>query len=99
MDKNLQFITFLPLSVILIFGSITSGISVVEVIGASGLNVYVDLQHDKTGSAELCVYSDAEDLDCKDINLSNYSSPYESGPWIFSPGSVGVGKEFTVCVT
>ena len=66
---------------------------------SSGLKVFVNLYHNARGSAELCVYYLFQDLGCKAINLSDYSSPVKWGPWTFSPGIVKVGKTFTVCVT
>jgi hypothetical protein len=68
--------------------------------GTAGLKVFVDLYHNRRGSAELCVHSFAQDLGCKTINLSQYpSSPVRSGPWTFSPEIVEVGETFRVCVT
>jgi hypothetical protein len=69
--------------------------------GAAGLKVFVDLYHNRRGSAQLCVYSTYEDLvSCNTINLSQYpSSPVRSGPWRFSLEMVEVGETFRVCVT
>jgi hypothetical protein len=67
--------------------------------GTAGLKVYVDLYHNRRGSAQLCVSSTYEDLGCKTINLSQYPSPVRSGPWTFSPEMVEVGETFRVCVT
>jgi hypothetical protein len=68
--------------------------------GTAGLKVFVDLYHNRRGSAQLCIYSTYEDLGCNTINLSQYpSSPVRSGPWTFSPEMVEVGETFRVCVT
>jgi hypothetical protein len=61
--------------------------------------VFVDLYHNRRGSAQLCVYSTYEDLGCKTINLSQYPSPVRSGPYTFSPEMVEVDETFRVCVT
>jgi hypothetical protein len=61
--------------------------------------VFVDIYHNRRGSAQLCVSSSYEDLGCKTINLSQYPSHVISGPWIFSPEMVEVGETFRVCVT
>jgi hypothetical protein len=66
--------------------------------GAAGLKVFVDLYHNRRGSAQLCVYFTYEDLGCRTINLSQYPSPVRSGPWTFSP-EIEVGETFRVCVT
>jgi hypothetical protein len=66
----------------------------------AGLKVFVDLYHNRRGSAQLCVSSTYEDLGCKTINLSQYpSSPVRSDPWTFSPEMVEVGETFRVCAT
>src|SRR5215217_782107 len=68
--------------------------------GTAGLKVFVDLYHNRRGSAQLCVSSTYEELGCKTINLSQYpSSPVRSGPYTFSPEIVEVGEAFRVCVT
>src|SRR5215217_2856844 len=67
--------------------------------GTAGLKVFVDLYHNRRGSAQLCVSSTYEDLGCKTINLSQYPSPVRSGPYTFSPEMVEVGETFRVCVT
>ena len=67
--------------------------------GTTGLKVFVDLYHNRRGSAQLCVSSTYEDLGCKTINLSQYPSPVRSGPYTFSPEMVEVGETFRVCVT
>ena len=61
--------------------------------------MFVDLYHNRRGSAQLCIYSTYEDLGCKTINLSQYPSPVRSGPYTFSPEMVEVGERFTACVT
>jgi hypothetical protein len=67
--------------------------------GTAGLKVFVDLYHNRRGSAQLCVSSTYEDLGCKTINLSQYPSPVRSGPYTFSPEMVEVGETFRVCIT
>jgi hypothetical protein len=67
--------------------------------GTAGLKVFVDIYHNRRGSAQLCVYSTYEDLGCNTINLSQYPSPVRSGPYTFSPEMVQVGESFRVCVT
>lgn len=68
--------------------------------GTAGLKVFVDLYHNRRGSAQLCVYSTYQNLGCNTINLSQYtSSPIRSGPYTFSPEMVQVGESFRVCVT
>ena len=68
--------------------------------GTAGLKVFVDLYHNRRGSAQLCVYSTYQNLGCNTINLSQYpSSPVRSGPWTFSPEMVEVDETFRVCVT
>jgi hypothetical protein len=46
--------------------------------GTAGLKVFVDIYHNRRGSAQLCVSSTYEDLGCKTINLSQYPSPVQS---------------------
>jgi hypothetical protein len=67
--------------------------------GTAGFKVFVDLYHNRRGSAQLCVSSTYENLGCKTINLSQYPSPVRSGPYTFSPEMVEVGETFRVCVT
>jgi hypothetical protein len=68
--------------------------------GTAGFKVFVDVYHNRRGSAQLCVYATYEDLGCNTINLSQYpSSPVRSGPYTFSPEIVEVGESFRVCVT
>ena len=67
--------------------------------GTSGLKVFVNLYHNGTDFAELCVYSYKEDLGCDRINLSGYDSPIQWGPRNFSSGIVEVGESYIACVT
>ena len=67
--------------------------------GSSGLKVIVNLYHNKRDSAKLCVYSYEQDLGCDRINLSEYASPIQWGPWTFNSGAVKVGSGFTACIT
>jgi hypothetical protein len=66
---------------------------------SSGLKVFVNLYHNGTDFAELCVYSYKEDLGCDRINLSGYDSPMQWGPRNFSSGIVEVGESYIACVT
>ena len=66
---------------------------------SSGLKVFVNLYHNGTDFAELCVYSYKEDLGCDRINLSGYDSPIQWGPRNFSSGIVEVGESYIACVT
>jgi hypothetical protein len=84
---------------IFILTVLTFSSSIVAVDAATGFKVYLNLYHSKTGSAEACVYSSAENLGCKSIELADYRSPVEWGPWQFTPDSVNAGESFTVCVT
>ena len=48
--------------------------------GTAGLKVFVDLYHNRRGSAQLCVSSTNQNLGCNTINLSQYpSSPVRLG--------------------
>jgi hypothetical protein len=66
---------------------------------SSGLKVFVNLYHNGTDFAELCVYSYKEDLGCDRINLLGYDSPMQWGPRNFSSGIVEVGESYIACVT
>lgn len=84
---------------VLSFGLITFVLFYNPVFSASGLKVFVNLHHNEMGSASVCVFSDYENVGCKNIPLSKYNSPTELGPWQFSTGIIPEDESFTVCVT
>lgn len=69
------------------------------VLASVGLKIFANLEHNKDGTAEICIIAQSGESKCNIYGLNNLPSPVTLGPIEMDQGVIDANEAFKVCVS